>query len=254
MPNKTVSPKEQWNTQIPMMVKPGPKPIIADLSLQCTFEGVRVRNKRDEGVISVKGRVLGRDQYAKSLEGEITGRLAFDLTGGYISQAQLTISSELEGSDYAFIDAFDIVLDRVAGNPDGIPQPKEYKPPPEQKPLVANGPVLVNWKGTLVQKDPLDPAADGTKRQGSRMKVHTVKMEAGKTYVISLNSEQFDSYLRVEDSKKKNLAEDDDGGGFPNARIVFTCRTSGTYSVIVTAYDRKMGAYHLQVQEAGPQK
>src|SRR5262249_54050733 len=43
----------------------------------------------------------------------------------------------------------------------------------------------------------------------------------GRRHCINLTSD-WDNFLRLEDAKSVPLAEDDDGGGFPNARIVFT--------------------------------
>ena len=37
-------------------------------------------------------------------------------------------------------------------------------------------------------------------------------MSSDKTYVIDLESSDFDAYLRVEDAAGKALAQDDDGG------------------------------------------
>ena len=51
-------------------------------------------------------------------------------------------------------------------------------------------------------------------------KVHEVKMLVGKTYVLDLESTQFDAYLRLEDAKGNILAENDDiGPDNQNARL-----------------------------------
>src|SRR5262245_64742527 len=73
-------------------------------------------------------------------------------------------------------------------------------------------------EATLSKDDPAD------KLRKNPHKVHEYKMKAGTTYIIDMiskNAKMLDPYLRLEDSSGTNLAEDDDSGGFPNARIVF---------------------------------
>src|SRR5262249_39834906 len=64
-------------------------------------------------------------------------------------------------------------------------------------------------------------------------RVHEMTMTAGKTYVIDMNSAQFDTYLRLESSKGKVLAENDDidPPNNLNSRIVFTPAEDGTYRI-----------------------
>ena len=58
-------------------------------------------------------------------------------------------------------------------------------------------------EGKLSPDDPKDKVI--TK---SPHKVHEHEMKAGSTYIIDLKSRQFDSYLRLEDSAGKQLAQD----------------------------------------------
>jgi hypothetical protein len=75
-------------------------------------------------------------------------------------------------------------------------------------------------------------------------------MQAGKTYTLDLASEEFDSFLRIENDDKGKIAEDDDGAGNLNARIVFTPATSGEYRIVVTTCDPgQSGAYRLTIRE-----
>jgi hypothetical protein len=73
-------------------------------------------------------------------------------------------------------------------------------------------------------------------RTDSHCKIYTIKLEAGKTYQFDCTSE-WDNWLRLEDAKGKQLAEDDDTGGGTNAQIVFECKTAGEYRVIVTSFN-----------------
>ena len=64
-------------------------------------------------------------------------------------------------------------------------------------------------------------------------------MEAGKTYVITMRSDDFDSYLFLEDGAGKVLAQDDDSGGGNtglDAQITFNCTKAGTYRIIATTF------------------
>src|SRR5262245_9878827 len=90
-------------------------------------------------------------------------------------------------------------------------------------------------------------------RKGSYRKVHPFKMEAGKTYVIDMitRSPGFDPYLRLEDPAGKQVAFDDDGGGFPNARITFTAERGGEHKIIATTFGKGMtGKYLLTARQA----
>src|SRR5262245_30283327 len=64
-------------------------------------------------------------------------------------------------------------------------------------------------KGELKPDDPKDRVT----KQPS--KVHTVKLHGGEAYVVTLDAvdKKLDPFLRVEDAKGKELAQDDDSGG-----------------------------------------
>jgi hypothetical protein len=109
--------------------------------------------------------------------------------------------------------------------------------------------ILVDVSGRLGQEDPRDRV-----RKTSPHKVYTVNLEAGVPHVMDLQSPDFDTYLRLEDSEGVQLAEDDDGGGGLNSRLVYTPTHSGPFRVIVTTFHGGSGVYHLRVEKAtGPQ-
>jgi hypothetical protein len=129
---------------------------------------------------------------------------------------------------------------------------KENRKRPDAQPNVnvnAKGKVILNQAGNLTQNDPPDPTPD-LKEVNARMKIHQVMMQPGKTYVITMTSEDFDPYLRVESPTGVNLAEDDDSGGDLNALIVFRPTQAGMHRVIATSFDGDLGRYRLKVQEA----
>src|SRR5262249_23884739 len=96
-----------------------------------------------------------------------------------------------------------------------------------------------NLKGTVTAKD--------------LEQVHEVKMRAGNTYVLDLTSNEFDTYLRLEDAKKKVLAENDDideKAGNLNSRIIFTPTEDGVYRIVATSFkQRGVGAYTLTIRD-----
>lgn len=113
---------------------------------------------------------------------------------------------------------------------------------------VADGGILVlSTNDKLINADPFD-----TKRTASHAKIHTVKLVKGKTYQVSLNSNQFQTYLRVEDAKGKQLAEDNSNlnmGGL-NSSVSVTATKTGDYRVIVTTnFGNQVGAYTLKVTQ-----
>jgi len=113
----------------------------------------------------------------------------------------------------------------------------------------AKGKVLLNVKSKLPKIDKKDPDA------GKNRKVFDIELKANTTYVISMNSSDFDAYLHLEDPSKKEVERDDDSGGGLNARIVYTTVDSGTYRIIATSlFGLDSGTFHLTVQEAGDAK
>ena len=109
----------------------------------------------------------------------------------------------------------------------------------------AGGKIVKIFEGSLKKTDPFD-----FEREKCYRLIHDYEMKVGKTYTIDLISDDFDAYLRVEHEEKGKLAEDDDGGGFLNSRIVFTPTADATYRLVVTTCDAgQFGAYRLTVRE-----
>jgi HEAT repeat protein len=98
-------------------------------------------------------------------------------------------------------------------------------------------------QGVLTTGDPHDRV-----RQQMHHVVHNYYMKGGRQYTINLNA-VWDNYLRLEDALGQELAQDDDGGGFPNARIIFNAPRDGWYRIIVTSFaPGASGPYTLTVQ------
>jgi hypothetical protein len=92
----------------------------------------------------------------------------------------------------------------------------------------------------------------GTQTAQVKARAHDVKVQAGKTYAIDLESKQFNAYLVVQDAQGKTLAENDDivPNVNLNSRLLFTAPTDGTYRLVATSFEgRGSGAYTLTITE-----
>src|ERR1043166_8753145 len=89
-------------------------------------------------------------------------------------------------------------------------------------------------------KDKLDQNDKVYANANKKHKMFLAEMEAGKTYQIDMTSDMqnggFDSYLYFESPGGKLLAQDDDGGGYPSARIIYKATETGKFRVICTHF------------------
>jgi hypothetical protein len=141
IPNRTLEPQGKFATNIALLLG-GPdisgqqksglvtaKTI--DLQLTCTYEGTRTRNEREEAVVTVAGRVKGRSKGTEGAKGDVVGKFSIDLAGGFVSLAQLKITTEIEapGGEFRLTYALDVDLERQPGNPLDIKLPPERTAP-----------------------------------------------------------------------------------------------------------------------------
>jgi len=117
--------------------------------------------------------------------------------------------------------------------------------PSVEKVKSAGGKVVKTFDGTMAKTDPFDIERDKCHRH-----IHEFKMQAGKTYTLEMDSEDVDSYLRVEHDDQGKLAEDDDSAGMMNSRIVFTPEADGTFRLVATTCDpNQLGVYRVTIRE-----
>jgi len=120
----------------------------------------------------------------------------------------------------------------------------------EKKPE-KSGDVTIN--GELANTDDKDKV-----RTQCYCKTYKFKMTEGKSYQIDMKSTDVDSYLRLEDPQGTQVAADDDGGGFPDARITYKAPKTGEYTIICTTFgDNSTGKFtmtakSLVVKDAKP--
>jgi thiol-disulfide isomerase/thioredoxin len=90
-----------------------------------------------------------------------------------------------------------------------------------------------------------------TKLKSFHRKVYTVKLMQGKAYRINLDSKDFDTFLRLENSTGKEVAFNDDvKQGNLNSQIVYETPKTGEYRIIVTSFDGKVGDFVLEMRHA----
>lgn len=84
----------------------------------------------------------------------------------------------------------------------------------------------------LTKDDPTEKDRPG----GCYFKKYPIELQAGTTYVIQLDSNDFDAYLRLFNAEGKEVASDDDGAkdGL-NAKLVYRCERAGAYSIVATS-------------------
>jgi len=96
----------------------------------------------------------------------------------------------------------------------------------------AGGDEMLKKTESLTDKDSKD-----TKMKDSYCKVYTVKMTKGKAYKIDLNSPDFDTFLRLENSKGKEVAFNDDiSQDDLNSRLIYVAPESGEFKIIATTF------------------
>lgn len=85
---------------------------------------------------------------------------------------------------------------------------------------------------------------------------YTLEAEAGRRYMVRMESIELDSYLMLGQGAGEAFDEttrNDDGGGGYDARIIFAPRASGVYTIRASAYGGgPAGAYTLSVTEMAP--
>jgi hypothetical protein len=115
----------------------------------------------------------------------------------------------------------------------------------------AGGKVVFEKKDALSTEDDKD-----TFKKESYCKVYTFHMKAGSTYTIDLISgdktgKKLDTFLRLEHPDSKEIAQDDDGGGFPHSRIVYKPARDADYRIVATSFEGKqVGPFTLKISEA----
>jgi predicted Zn finger-like uncharacterized protein len=107
--------------------------------------------------------------------------------------------------------------------------------PPFPQPQPNGGPIPLTLVPGTLRTDNVLTQFDEL-HQGKRKKFYTVQLTEGEFYQIDMVSSDFDSYLVLVNDLGQTRVEDDDGGGFPNARIVYRAERTGTYTIQATHF------------------
>lgn len=96
----------------------------------------------------------------------------------------------------------------------------------------------------------LDRGASILPRDGSLYRTHTFQGRAGQSVTISLTSPDFDTYLALLDPDGQLIGEHDDiSPSDSNSLLTLNLPRTGTYSVVVNAYERRgRGRYLLGIR------
>lgn len=109
------------------------------------------------------------------------------------------------------------------------------------QPITLNGAAI---QGQLTRDSATLPADD------SYYDAYSFEGSKGQQVVVEMNSANLDAYLILLSPQGRDLAQDDDGGGATNARLVFTLPEDGTYTVLANSYaSRQTGSYDLRLAE-----
>lgn len=106
---------------------------------------------------------------------------------------------------------------------------------------VSGANVIFSAGGDLRFSDPRDA-------QNKHFHVHNVFLEAGKNYVLEMNSPHFDTILRLKTAFGIVVAQNDDGGAALNSRILFRPLATGLYRLVATSFSpNATGHYTVRV-------
>jgi hypothetical protein len=108
-------------------------------------------------------------------------------------------------------------------------------------------------EGKVEANDPKVKIVVGPKSGELPATLHLVKLSAGKAYRVTMDSDQIDSVLVVQNKDGKQLAWDDDSGGMLNSLLTLNVLKDGTYKVY-TASLRGAGNYTLNIKDLGAVK
>jgi len=91
---------------------------------------------------------------------------------------------------------------------------------------------------------------DGLSVRGSYGKGYSFYGEIGQNVVITMTSQNIDSYLYLLDDSESILSDDDDGAGGSNAQIALTLPYTGTYYIQATEYSIWPGSFEMTIRTA----
>jgi eukaryotic-like serine/threonine-protein kinase len=114
----------------------------------------------------------------------------------------------------------------------------------DRKPVIVKDKVIFEKRGMIVEGD-----AKVTTQSGPLpAKRFEVRLQAGKPYLLTMDSKDFDSFLELQDKTGKELASDNDGGDGLNSLLVYTPSSDDTCTVFAASFEGT-GSFVLKVVE-----
>ncbi|WP_144052079.1 hypothetical protein [Gloeocapsa sp. PCC 73106] len=120
------------------------------------------------------------------------------------------------------------------------------KPPEESQPeAVLPGKIILQEEGALADGDEIMPS------DGSLYDLYPLEGVEGQSWVINLETEDFDAFLAIIDSENNIIDQNDDiDPENTNSRLIVILPQTGIYYIIVNSYDPQgRGNYRLTVEE-----
>jgi hypothetical protein len=97
----------------------------------------------------------------------------------------------------------------------------------------------------ITEDSPEDPV------YGDLAEPHRFEGSANDDIVVSMTSEDFDTYLVLTDSDEEMVAENDDGGRLFNSELETELNADGVYTIWAGSFSgRGTGDYELELEEA----
>jgi HEAT repeat protein len=101
----------------------------------------------------------------------------------------------------------------------------------------------------------LKPDSSFDKLLNKHYKSHSYPFENGYVYQLDLKSSDFDAYMYLRKKDGEVLLFDDDGGGYPNARLFYDPTRSEELEIWATTYENEsFGRYTLEIRKVGKTK
>lgn len=142
---------------------------------------------------------------------------------------------------------------KIDGNKD-FPLPVDGLKPKIDPPLPGGAINIAFGPDGTYQNESVLTQADPANHAGKRHKLYLLPMKQGEDYQIDMISKEFDSYLFLLDDKNIVLQQDDDGGGFPNARINYRAKQTAIHRIHATYFGGGLGRFTLIVRRIDPTK
>ncbi len=105
--------------------------------------------------------------------------------------------------------------------------------------------IVFESKGAIADDDPKVKPSQGVAMPAKRFEV---RLQGGKSYRLTMDSKELDSFLVLQNKAGKELAFNDDGGGDLNSLLVYTPERDDTYIVFAASF-KGTGSFQLRVVE-----